>query len=77
MLGGDNKDFWVGDDAVAKKGMLTLNYPLEHGVVNNWNDMERIWHHTFYNELRIDPSEHPCMLTEAPLNPKPNREKMT
>jgi len=74
---GRQNDIFIGDETFAKAGILNLSYPIEHGIVSNWDDMEKLWHHTLYYELRVDPSEHPVLLTETPTNPKKNREKTT
>lgn len=69
------KDIYVGSDAYAKRGVLKLSYPIEHGIVSNWDDMTRIWEHTF-EQLRVDQEDRNVLLTEAPRNPTRNREKM-
>lgn len=76
MVGIGQKDMYFGDEAQARRGVLRLDYPVDHGIVRDWEAMERLWYHTFENELRVNVEEHPVLLTEAPLNPKINREKM-
>lgn len=77
MIGLDQKEVYVGEEAQQKRGVLKIEQPIEHGIVSNWDDMEKVWHHTLYSELRVSPEEHPILMTEASLNPKLNREKMT
>jgi actin, other eukaryote len=76
ILGSDPGVVYVGNDAQTKRGILKLTYPVEHGIVVEWDDMEKIWEHTFTNQLKIEPEERYVMLTEAPQNPKKNREKI-
>ena len=77
MMGTNQKQEYIGDDAAQKRGILNLAYPIAAGIVESWEDMEKVWHHTFYNELRVSPNEiKGVLLTEAPRQPKANREKM-
>ena len=73
------KDVMVGDEASAMRQYLKIGYPIEEGIVNNWEDMEYLWDYTFEQKMGLpmdDLGEYKIMLTEAPLNPKKNREKM-
>ncbi|XP_026565419.1 actin, clone 302-like [Pseudonaja textilis] len=72
----DGKAYYVGSDAQSRRDLLTLRHPIESGFIMNWDDMEKIWHHVFYNELQVGPEDHPVLLTERPLNIKSHREKM-
>ena len=75
MVGMTQRDTYVGKEAVSKRGILSIRRPIEHGIVTNWDDMEKLWQHAFYNELRVAPEESRLLLTEQPLNPRANREK--
>jgi len=71
------KDLMVGDDASKLRHMLDCTYPMENGMVRSWEDMVHVWDYTFGpNKMNIDPKNCKIMLTEPPMNPVKNREKM-
>jgi actin beta/gamma 1 len=71
-----SRDYYVGDEAMAKpSSIVAITRAIERGVILNGEDIEKIWHHTFYNELGVAPEEHPILLTESPFNLKATRER--
>ncbi|RWS12744.1 actin-related protein 2-like protein, partial [Dinothrombium tinctorium] len=70
------KDLMVGEEASKLRSLLEINYPMENGIVRNWEDMCHVWDYTFYNKMNIDPKECKLLLTEPPMNPANNRKKM-
>ena len=72
MFTANDSERFIGQQAEKFKGILKLSYPMDHGVVQNWDDMEAIWRQVF-EELKVNPREHPVLLTEPPNNPIGNR----
>jgi actin-related protein 2 len=66
----------VGDECSTLRSMLEVNYPVSQGIVRNWEDMGHLWDYTFLERMKINPKECRILLTEPPMNPKENREKM-
>ncbi|XP_027895755.1 uncharacterized protein LOC114158457 isoform X1 [Xiphophorus couchianus] len=75
MSGPVEKELYIGHDAQHMRGVLTLNHPIKNGIICNWEEMEKIWQYTF-QQLCVDPEEHPVLLTEAAMNPLENRRRM-
>ncbi|KAH9252909.1 hypothetical protein BASA81_009065 [Batrachochytrium salamandrivorans] len=67
-------DFHIGNEAQENSTTYQLNYPIKHGIVDNWDNMERLWQRCIFKYLRCEPEEHIFLLTEPPLNPPENRE---
>ncbi|ELR22533.1 actin subfamily protein [Acanthamoeba castellanii str. Neff] len=70
------KWFYVGDEVIAKRGILRQEIPMHNRTILNFDAMERVWHHTFYNELRVAPEEHPLVMSHTSFTPQAHLEKM-
>ena len=75
-IGGDEKEIFIGEEALIKRGMLNIKYPMKRAVVKDWESLEKIWSHIFTNELKVDPKEHNLLITQPIKNIKENKEKI-
>lgn len=76
MAGALQGDHFIGKQAEELRGLLSLKYPMSRGIVDDWNDMERVFYHIFENELGVQKEDHPVLITENALNPRKNREQL-
>ncbi|GAA5975522.1 hypothetical protein JCM10908_005187 [Rhodotorula pacifica] len=70
----EDLDFYIGDEALANSKTYNVNYPIKHGMIDDWDHMERYWEQCIFKYLRTEPEDHHFLLTEPPLNPPENRE---
>ena len=75
-LPADLGDIIVGDEASKYRQLLQISQPLEHGIIKNWEDMMELWNYTFFDKLKTDTRGRKILLTEPPMNPVKNRERM-
>ena len=68
----------IGNDAIRESiaDVSGSTKPIIDGRVNDWSDLELFLSQCYSDYLRIDPRDRPCILTEPPLNPASNREKL-
>ena len=62
MSGVDNPAAWRACQALARAKTLQVNYPIRHGLIENWNNMERLWQRCIFDYLRCEPEEHYFLL---------------
>ncbi|XP_037371571.1 actin [Talpa occidentalis] len=77
LVGLEDQDWLIGTEAMDKLGQLNLQWPIARGAVTNWDNMEKVWHHGFYQALRVAPEQHPLMMTEPPLSTMSDKEKVS
>lgn len=73
----DHKDLYIGREAIEKRDILSLSRPVKYSTVQNWDEVEKIYHYIFFNQLLAYPNSSRILIMEPPLNKRPQREKIT
>ncbi|KAG8522560.1 7-dehydrocholesterol reductase, partial [Galemys pyrenaicus] len=75
LVGLEEEDWLIGSETMSRLGQLSLQWPIFRGAVTSWDGLEKVWHHAFYQVLRVAPEQHPLMMTEPPLTAMLDKEK--
>jgi actin-related protein 2 len=70
------KDLMISDETTLVCQYLDRTFPMEKGVIKNWEDEKLILDDVVDKKLRIEPADHPILIAEAPLNPLVSRPKL-
>ncbi len=70
------KEIMVGDECAEHRAMLDTSYPVENGIVKDWEGMGYLWDYTFHERMKIHPADHKILLTEPPMNPLANKKQI-
>jgi actin, other eukaryote len=73
----DHKDLYIGREAIEKRDILELSRPVKYSIVQNWEEVDKIYHHIFFNQLMADSNQSKILVIEPPLNKRAYREKVT
>lgn len=66
----------IGNAAAADRGGMYVTSPMDRGLVADYEDLERVFHHALVNELKVVPEEHAVVVAHVPLAPHSQRVKM-
>jgi len=62
----EDLDFYIGDEALANSKTYGVHYPIRHGMIDNWDHMERYWEQSIFKYLRAEPEDHYFLLVRTP-----------
>lgn len=79
LVGMDQKDFYIGKEAIEKKKFLNMKYPIQKGKIKDADsvtDIMEMFNHLLNDEMLIDASEYKVLITEPPKYDPVIREKL-
>lgn len=76
MAGSESETAFVGPEAQEKRGVLSISYPVQSGIILDWRMGEQLLEYLFSRELKIDPQEFRVLVATAPDAPATNQARL-